>query len=110
MSIKKNPCHPVPSCRRGRRPRWELRVYVANTDTRSSLTIANLERLCQERVPGQYRIRIIDLFRSPDRSRADQIVAVPTVVRALPLPERRVIGTLADSQKAAAGLELGLVQ
>ena len=95
--------------RRRRRPRWELRVYVASRTARARLTVTNLERLCEQCIPGQYRIEIIDLLKSPERSRDDQIVAVPTVVRHLPLPQRRVIGTLADAVRATAGLELPAV-
>jgi circadian clock protein KaiB len=100
MCIKKRPA------RRKRSTRWQLRVYVADRAARSTLTLANLERLCERHLPGHYRIEIIDLLRSPDRSREDDIVAVPTVVRLLPLPARRVIGTLADAERAVAGLEM----
>ena len=86
---------------------WELRVYVAGAAARSTLTIENLERLCKEHLPGQYRIRIVDLMKSPELSRIDQIIAVPTVVRHLPLPERRVIGTLSDTAAAVAAMGMG---
>src|SRR5579872_6892297 len=92
---------------RGRRagaPPWILRVYVANQAARSVLALTNLERLCEQSIPGQYRIQIVDLLQHPDLCRADEIVAIPTVVRQFPLPHRRVIGTLADAQRAAAGL------
>lgn len=85
---------------------WELNVYIANWAARSALTVANLERVCEEYVPGRYRIRIVDLRKTPERSREDQIVALPTVIRRQPLPERRIIGTLADSESVAAALEL----
>ena len=98
-----------PALRRRRGSRWELRVYVASRTARAVLTVTNLERLCEQCIPGQYRIEIIDLLKSPERSRDDQIVAVPTVVRHLPLPQRRVIGTLADGVRAAACLELPAV-
>jgi len=106
MSISKNR---RPGVRRPRRHRWELRVYVANRAERSLLTVTNLQRLCEQCIPGQYQIEIIDLLKSPERCRDDQIVAVPTVVRHLPLPQRRVIGTLADAVRAAEGLEFPAV-
>ena len=89
--------------------RWELRVYVMNSAAQSQATLTNLEQLCDKHVAGRYRIEVIDLKLNPQRSRDDQIVAIPTVVRCWPLPERRVIGTLADAERAAAGLELGIV-
>jgi circadian clock protein KaiB len=92
-----------------RPPRLELLVYVLNRSPRSAVTVVNLERLCKQYVPGRYRIHTVDLLRSPDRCRQDQIVAVPTVERHWPLPRRRVIGTLADSERAVAGLDLDAV-
>ena len=103
MSIKKRPA------RRKRPLRWELRVYVANQAARSVMTIANLERLCQQYLPGRYRIDVVDLLLSPERCREDEILAVPTVVRHLPLPARRAIGTLADAERAAEALEMSNV-
>ena len=94
---------------KGHPRRWELRIYVVNSEARSAATLNNLEQLCEKHVSGQYRIEVVDLKLHPQRSREDQIVAIPTVVRCLPLPERRVIGTLADGGRAAAGLELGVV-
>lgn len=90
-------------------PRVELVVYVMDTETRSSVTIANLKSLCQQHAPGKYQIQIIDVLKSPERCSQDQILALPTVVRRFPLPERRVVGTLADGRLAAAALELGPV-
>ncbi len=85
---------------------WKLRVYVVDAETRSAVTVANLEGLCRKYVPGKYRIQIVDLLKTPQRCSRDQILAVPTVVRCFPLPERRAIGTLADAGLAAAALEL----
>ena len=81
-------------------------MYVVNHTARCVVTVANLEKLCEEFVPGRYQIRIVDLRKRPDRARVDQIVAVPTVARRRPLPERRVVGTLADGRRAAAALEM----
>ncbi|HEY1242936.1 MAG TPA: circadian clock KaiB family protein [Bryobacteraceae bacterium] len=91
---------------RQRAPIWQLRVYVANWKTRSALTVANLERICDQSVPGHYRIQIVDLLKHPERCQKDGILALPTVVRYFPGPERRVIGTLSDTQAAIAALEL----
>lgn len=109
MSTKEKPARCGYGGSRARPPRLELRVYVLDRSARSAVIVANLERLCELRVPGRYRIQIVDLLKSPDRCREDQIVAVPTVERHWPLPRRRVIGTLANLERAAAGLELGAV-
>jgi len=92
--------------RRERAPTWQLRVYVADWKTRAAVTVANLERLCQQNLPGRYHIQIVDLLRNPERCAKDQIVAIPTVIRYFPLPERRAIGTLSNEQAAIAVLEL----
>ncbi len=81
-------------------------MYIAGPSPRSMSTIENLTRLCEDRLPGQYRIDVIDLKTAPLRAKADQIVAVPTIVRRKPTPERKVIGNLADVERAVAGLEL----
>ena len=87
-------------------PRWELDLYTADCPARAAVTLANLRRLCDQRVPGGYRIRIVNLLETPERSRRDQIFALPTVIRRRPRPERRVIGTLSQTEAAAAALEL----
>jgi circadian clock protein KaiB len=84
----------------------ELRVYVANSESRSVATLNNLRSLCQQHVLGGYRIQVVDVRKNPERCAADQILAIPTVVRRFPLPERRVVGTLSETQLALAGLEL----
>jgi len=109
MSTKEKPAPCGYGGSHARPPRLELRVYVLDRSPRSAVTVINLERLCEQYVSGRYRIQTIDLLRNPDRCREDQIVAVPTVERHWPLPRRRVIGTLADSERAVAGLELGAV-
>jgi circadian clock protein KaiB len=87
-------------------PRWELRLYVANWEPRSATAIVNLKRLCEQHLSGRYRIQVVDLLKTPRRSQEDQILAIPTVVRRFPLPERRVIGTLSNEKCVAAALEL----
>ena len=85
---------------------WELRLYVMNWEPRSAAAIANLKQLCEQHLVGNYKIHIVDLIKTPRRSQEDQILAIPTVVRRFPLPERRVIGTLSDSEAVAAALEM----
>jgi circadian clock protein KaiB len=85
---------------------WELRLYVAGESPESLAALNNLKTLCEAHVSGRYRIEIIDLLKTPQLSREDQIVAVPTAVRMLPRPMRRVIGDLANTQRALVGLQL----
>jgi circadian clock protein KaiB len=85
---------------------WELRLYVAGPAPRCLAAHIRLKALCEEHVPGRYHIQVIDLFDQPQRAGEDEIVAIPTVIRALPLPIRRVVGDLADTERTLAGLQL----
>lgn len=85
---------------------FDLRLYVAGQTTRSVAAMANLRRLCEAYLPGRYHLEIIDLLTQPQRARADQIVAVPTLVRAHPEPVRKVLGDLSDTSRVLAGLGL----
>jgi len=87
-------------------PEWELRLYVAGQSPQSMAAVANLRALCEAHVSGRYTIEIIDLFKTPHLSREDQIVAVPTVVRKLPPPMKKVIGNLSNTELALVGLQL----
>ena len=93
-----------------RSPDWQLRLYVTSWEPRSTAAMSYLKTLCDQRLPGTYRIQIVDLVKSPRRSVEDQILAIPTVVRRFPLPERRVIGTLSNADAAAAALEMSGVR
>jgi circadian clock protein KaiB len=84
----------------------ELRLYVAGQTPRSVAALANLKRLCEERVPGKYRIEVIDLLKKPQLARGDQILAVPTLVRRLPQPIRKIIGDLSNKEKLLIGLDM----
>ena len=85
---------------------WELRLYVAGKTGRSLAAIANLKKLCEEHLPGQYRIEIVDLLVHPQLAQGDQVVAIPTLVRKLPPPLRKVIGDLSNTERALVGLQL----
>lgn len=85
---------------------WELRLYVAGPTAKSLAAAANLKAACEEHLPGRYRIEVVDLVANPRLARDDQIVAIPTVVRKLPQPVRRLIGDLSDSDKLLVGLQL----
>lgn len=83
-----------------------LRLYVAGETVRSRTALANLRRICEEHLAGRYTIEVIDLLEHPQLAAGDQILAVPTLVRHLPSPIRRVIGTLSDTDRVLVGLDL----
>jgi circadian clock protein KaiB len=83
-----------------------LRLYVAGHTPKSVTALANLKRLCEEHLAGRYSIEVVDLLQDPTRARVDQIVAIPTLVRTLPEPVRKLIGTLADTERVLVGLEI----
>lgn len=85
---------------------WELRLYVAGQSPRSVRAIENLRRVCDEHLAGHYRVEVIDLLVDPTLARGDEIVAVPTLVRKLPDPVRKIIGDLSDTDKVLVGLQL----
>jgi circadian clock protein KaiB len=85
---------------------WELRLYVAGQTPKSIAAFNNLKRLCEDHLPGRYKIEVIDLIKNPKLARDDQIVAIPTLVRKLPDPIRRIIGDLSDTERTLVGLQL----
>ena len=85
---------------------WELRLYIAGQTPRSVAAFANLKRLCEEHLPGRYEIEVIDLMQHPQLAAGDQIVAIPTLVRKLPEPLRRIVGDLSNTERALVGLQL----
>lgn len=85
---------------------WELRLYVAGQTTKSLAAFANLKRVCEECLAGKYRIEIVDLLENPRLAAGDQIVAIPTLVRKLPEPIRKIIGDLSDRERVLVGLQL----
>ena len=84
----------------------EFRLYVAGQTPKSVAALANLKRVCEEHLPGRHAIEVIDLLQQPARARADQIVAIPTLIRKLPEPVRKVIGTLSDTERILVGLQI----
>jgi circadian clock protein KaiB len=95
-----------PSANQAREEVWHLRLYVAGDSPKSRTALVNLRRICEEQIPGQYEIEVIDLLKDPKLAKAHQIVAIPTLIRQLPEPMRRVIGDLSDSDKALFSLDL----
>ncbi len=90
----------------GRNTTWELRLYVAGQTPKSVKAFANLKAICEEHLKGRYTIEIIDLVLHPQLSRGDQIIAVPTLVRKLPEPVRKIIGDLSNTERVLVGLDL----
>jgi circadian clock protein KaiB len=85
---------------------WELRLYTAGQTPRSVTAFANLKRICEEHLQGRYNLEVIDLVKHPQLAAGDQIIAIPTLVRKLPQPLRKIVGDLRDTEKALVGLQL----
>jgi circadian clock protein KaiB len=107
-----NAAHPRKAARssqRGAKPKvmeWELRLYVAGNTPNSIAAFSNLQEICEEHMGGRYRIEIIDLFENPQLAQGDQIIAVPTLVRRLPTPIKKIIGDLSNTERVLVGLDL----
>ena len=84
----------------------ELRLYVAGQTPRSLAALANLKRICEEHLNGQYRIEVIDLVKQPQLAQGDQILAIPTLVRRVPKPLRKIIGDLSNTERVLVGLDI----
>jgi circadian clock protein KaiB len=85
---------------------WELRLYVAGQTPRSLAAFANLKKICEEHLPDRYSIEVVDLVKHPQLAAGDQILAIPTLVRKLPSPIRKIVGDLRDTERALVGLQL----
>jgi circadian clock protein KaiB len=85
---------------------YNLRLYVAGQTPKSIAAIANLKRLCEQHLPGRYNIDVVDLMQDPTLAQRDQIVAIPTLIRQLPEPIRRIIGDLSNSDRVLIGLDI----
>jgi len=85
---------------------WQLRLYVAGQTPKSLTAFANLKRICEEHLEGKYRIEVIDLMVNPQLAKGDQILALPTLVRKLPNPVRKIIGDLSNTERVLVGLDI----
>lgn len=83
-----------------------LRLYVAGSTARSAQAIANVRRICEEHLRGAYKLEIVDLYQQPQLAKGEQIIALPTLVKRLPLPLRQVIGDMSKSERVLVGLDL----
>jgi circadian clock protein KaiB len=88
------------------RETWNMRLYVAGQSARSIAAIANLRRICDQHLAGRHSIEVIDLARNPEMARDDQIIAIPTLIRKMPSPIRRIIGDLSITEKVVVSLDL----
>jgi circadian clock protein KaiB len=97
---------PAKKPKRSEEKRWNLRLYIAGDSPRSRTALANLRSLCEARLKDQYQIEVIDLTKRPDLAKADQILAVPTLIRKIPEPMKRIIGDLSNADRALIALDL----
>jgi circadian clock protein KaiB len=86
--------------------KWNLRLYTAGQSPKSLAALDNLKRMCEQHLAGRYTIEVIDLLKNPRLAKDDQIVAIPTLVRKLPEPLRRIVGDLSDTERTLVGLQL----
>ncbi len=111
MSISKSRFKPRSTKQSGSNPSdisdaWELRLYVAGKTPKSILALKNLKSLCEEHLKGKYRIEVIDLLERPQLAAGDQILALPTLVRRLPEPIKKIIGDLSNTERVLVGLDV----
>lgn len=85
---------------------YELRLYVAGQTPKSITALANLKKICETYLAGKYRIEVVDLLKNPQQARSDQVFAIPTLVRKLPPPIRKIIGDLSNTERVLVGLDI----
>jgi circadian clock protein KaiB len=85
---------------------WQLRLYIAGQTPKSITAFANLKKICETHLPGKYSIEVVDLLANPQLAAGDQIVAIPTLVRKLPEPLRKIVGDLSNTERTLVGLQL----
>jgi len=88
---------------------WELRLYVAGQTVKSVTALANLKKYCEEHLKGRYQLEVIDLLQNPQLAEGDQILAIPTLVRKVPSPIRKIIGDLSNKERVLVGLDIRAV-
>lgn len=88
------------------RPQYVLRLYVTGMTPRSTRALANVKEICEEHLEGRYHLQVIDIYQQPGLAKGEQIIAVPTLIKKLPPPLRRIIGDLSDRERVLLGLDL----
>lgn len=86
--------------------KYTLRLYIAGTSPQSARAIANVKKICEQNLNGQYELQVIDLYQQPQLAQGEQIVAAPTLIKKLPLPLRRIIGDMSSAERVLVGLDL----
>ena len=89
---------------------WRLRLYIAGQTPNSIAAIANLRKICEDKLRGKYIIEVVDLLEKPQLAKGDQIIAIPTLVRKLPPPVKKIIGNLSKTESVIVGLDLQLAR
>jgi circadian clock protein KaiB len=99
---------PKKSSSHSRQPKYVLRLYVSGSTAKSALAVENIKRICEQHLKDRYDLEVIDIYQQPNLAREEQIVAVPTLIKRFPAPQRRLIGDLSSQQKVLFGLGLGM--
>jgi len=89
---------------------WELKLYVAGQTPKSILAFSNLKKICEEHLKDKYNIQVIDLLKAPQLAKGDKIFAIPTLVRKLPVPIRKILGDLSNTERLLVGLDLKMAK
>lgn len=87
-------------------PSYLFRLYISGTSPRSALAIANVRRICEQYLPGHYELEVVDVFQQPAATKQAQIIAVPTLIKELPLPPQRFVGDMSNTERIVIGLNL----
>lgn len=106
MGVKTKKAASVKKVKNGDAELIELRLYVAGQTPKSLAALANLKKICHHHLEGRYKLHVIDLVKTPQLARGDQILAIPTLVRKLPVPIRKIIGDLSDLERVLVGLNV----
>jgi circadian clock protein KaiB len=104
--MKTKPTKPKSAPRKAKSNRYVLRLYVAGQTPKSVRAITNIKKICEENLKGQYELEVIDLYQQPQLAVGEQIIALPTLIKKLPPPLRRVIGDMSDTERVLVGLDL----
>ena len=99
-----------PTARQAKSDKWLLRLYIAGNTAKSIAALANLKKYCEEHLVGRYEIEVIDLLKHPQLAAGDQILAIPSLVRKVPVPVRKIIGDLSNEEKVLVGLDIKLIK
>ena len=102
----KRAAKPAAKKKKGNPADWNLKLYVAGQTPKSIAAFANLKKICEKYVKYKYKIEVVDLLENPQLAKGDQILAIPTLVRKLPVPVRKIIGDLSDTERVLVGLDL----